>query len=270
MGMAVDTEAVPKIRFSDPALYTVWGNSNGILLPHGEPFEPIPNIRTGRAYALEETIRTPYTQSWSLRIQRELMQDWYFQVAYVGNISVGGWRAMNLDQLEMRQNGFLEGFLAAQRNLAANNDPLVGESTGVFGQLWSALPAGSARTGQYSNIRAGAAAEVVNYLDIYEPAGGQRGDLVKNAGLSDTFFRINPQVADANICDNMSMSTYHGMKLEIGKRFSGGTYLQFNYTLGKALSDYEGGQGQYNDFRDNQNRHQSDRDGVRREPQRAD
>jgi len=253
MGMNISLTGVPKIRFSDPTLYTVWGNSKGILLPVGKPFEPIPYVRQGRAYALAESIRTPYTESWSLRIQREMFRDWYVQIAYVGNTSVGGWRAMNYNQIEMRKNGFLQGFQAAQRNLAANGNPLTGESTGTFGQIFSLLSS-SARSGQYTNITNGVAATVANYLDTYAPTGGQRGDLVKQAGLPITFFRINPQVENATTCDNMSVSTYHSMKLEVGKRFSGGTYLQFNYTLGKGLTDYTGGQGQYNDFRDNENR----------------
>jgi len=41
------------------------------------------------------------------------------RVAYVGNISVGGWHGLNYNQLEIRSNGFLDAFLAAQRNLAA-------------------------------------------------------------------------------------------------------------------------------------------------------
>ena len=253
MGMNVQLTAVPKIRFSDPTLYTVWGDSKGIRLPVGKPFEPIPFVRQGRAYALAETIRTPYTESWSLRIQRELMKDWYLQAAYVGNTSVGGWRAINYNQIEIRKNGFLQGFLAAQRNLAASGDPLVGEPTGTFGQIFSKLSS-SARSGQKTNITNGVVATVADYLDTYAPTGGQRGDLVTQAGLPNTFFRINPQVQNATICDNLSVSTYHAMKLELGKRFSGGTYLQFNYTLGKSLTDYVGGQGQYNDYRDNENR----------------
>ncbi len=253
-GLNLTFTAVPKIRFSDPELYTKWGNSQGILLPGDlTPFAPLPFTRQGRAYALYENIRTPYTQSWSLRIQRELIKDWYLQIAYVGNSSANAWRAPNFNQIEMRSNGFLEGFLAAQRNLAANKDPLVGEPTGIFGQLFSTLPTGSARSGQYASIQQGQAASVANYLDTYVPAGGERGDLITKAGFPNTLFRMNPQVQNASICGNFSHSTYHSMKLEIGKRFSGGTYLQFNYTLGKALSDYTGGQGQYNDYRDNQN-----------------
>jgi hypothetical protein len=118
----------------------------------------------------------------------------------------------------------------------------------VFGQLFSTLPAGSARTGQHNNIQLGQAATVADYLDIYQPAGGIRGDLVTKAGFKNTFFRMNPQVQNASICGNFSHSTYHSMKIR--QALQRRDYLQFNYP-GERPSDYTGGQGQYNDYRDN-------------------
>lgn len=251
-GMNIALQALPFTRFNDPNLYQKVGDKAAILpIPVGKPFAPLPLTREGRAYALAETIRTPYTQSWSLRIQRELAGDWFVQMAYVGNTSVGGWRAINYNQIELRKNGFLEGFLAAQRNLAANGNPNKGESIGVLATLFG--PMKGIPSSQNTNISQGRAATLANFADttVFNKV---RGGLVTAAGLPITFFRINPQVANATIADNLSVSTWHGMKLEVGKRFSQGTYFQFNYTLGKGLTDYVGGQGQYDDFRDNLNR----------------
>jgi len=106
---------------------------------------------------------------------------------------------------------------------------------------------------QNTNIRQGQVARLADYADTYT-LNGDRGGLITAAGLPNTFFRVNPQVQNATIGDNLSVSTWNGMKLEVGKRFSGGTYFQLNYTIGKGLTDYVGGQGQYDDFRDNMNR----------------
>ena len=251
-GMNIDRQAIPFTRFSDPNLYQAVGGKPAILpLPVGKPFAPLPFTREGRAYALDENIRTPYTQSWSLRIQRELVRNWFIQVAYVGNTSVGGWRAINYNQIEIRKNGFFEGFLAAQRNLAATGNANKGESIGVLATLFA--PMGGVPSAQNTNISQGQVATLANYADT-TVFNNVRGGLVTASGLPITFFRVNPQVANATICDNLSVSSWHGMKLEVGKRFSQGTYLQFNYTLGKGLTDYVGGQGQYDDFRDNLNR----------------
>ena len=254
-GMNISLQANPFTRFNDPNLYqTVNGKPAIIPLPVGKPFASLPFTREGRAYALDENIRTPYAESWSLRIQRELGKDWFIEGAYVGNIAVGGWRAINYDQIEIRKNGFLDGFLAAQRNYNANRDPNKGESIGVLATLFA--PMGGIPASQNNNISQGQAAALANFADTTTfPAGtGVRGGLVTQAGLPDTFFRINPQVGGANIADNLSVSTWNGLKLQVGKRFSEGTYFQINYTLGKGLTDYVGGQGLFTDFRDNANR----------------
>jgi hypothetical protein len=179
-------------------------------------------------------------------------RDWFVQVAYVGNTSIGGWRAINYNQIEIRKNGFLDGFLAAQRNLAANGNPNRGESIGILATIFA--PLGGIPSSQNTVISQGRAADLANFADTTTSRSGVRGGLLDLAGLSRTLFRINPQVANATIADNLSVSTWHGMKVEVGKRFSEGTYFQFNYTLGKGLTDFVGGQGQYNDYRDNENR----------------
>ncbi len=252
-GLNINLVAIPFTRFSDPNLYQAVGGKPAILpLPIGKPFDPIPFTRQGRAYAMEETTRTPYTQSWSLRIQRELVKDWFVQAAYVGNISVGGWHGINYNQIEIRKNGFLNGFLAAQRNYSKNGNPNVGEDIGVLKTVFA--PLGGIRSAQYTVISQGQVASLADYADTTTAFNGVRGGLITAAGLPVTFFRLNPQVENANIASNLSVSTWHAMKVEVGKRFSAGTYLQFNYTLGKGLTDWVGGQGLYVDFRDNLNR----------------
>jgi hypothetical protein len=253
-GLSTNLTATPFVRFSDPNLYQEVGGKPAILpLPNpGKPFAPLPFERYGRAYAFNEGTSTPYTQNWSLRIQRELFKDWYIQASYVGNIGVGAWRAININQIEIRSNGFLTGFLAAQRNLAANKNPNIGEDIGVLKQLFA--PLGGIPSSQNTGISQGQAATLADFADTTSLGTGKRGGLVTAAGLPITFFRANPQLQNANVGDNLSNSTWHGMMLEVGKRFSGGTFLQFNYTLGKGLTDYTGGQSMYDDFRDNLNR----------------
>ena len=253
IGTITNLVATPYTRFSDPNLYQTVGGKPAILpLPVGKPFADIPFERQGRAYAADENIGTPYTQSWSLRLQRELGKDWYIQGAYVGNISVGGWRAMNYNQVQIRSNGFLDAFLAAQRNINANGNANKGESIGVLGKLLA--PVGGVPSSFNNVISQGQVGYLADYIDTYTGCTGVRGGCVTAAGFPSTFFRMNPQVQNANIVDNMSVSTWDGLKVDVGKRFSAGTYLQFQYTLGKGLTDYTGGQTLYQDFRDNANR----------------
>jgi hypothetical protein len=186
-----------------------------------------------------------------------LAKNWYVEAAYVGNISVGGWRAINDNQIEIRSNGFLDGFLAAQRNYCPNGptnpctgNPNVGESIGVLSTIFK--PLGGIPTSQNTAISQGQVATLANFADT--TIVGVRGGLLPAAGLKSTFFRVNPQVLNANIASNLSVSTWNAMKIQVGKRFSEGTYFQLNYTLAKGLTDYVGGQSEYDDFRDNLNR----------------
>lgn len=253
-GLNITLTSIPFTRFSDPNMYQQVGGKAPILPLGPVPaiFTPPPFTRQGRAYAYDENIHTPYTQGWSLRIQRQVAKDWYVQAAYVGNHTTGEWRAINYDQIEIRKNGFLDGFLAAQRNLAANGNPNKGEPIGVLATLFA--PLGGIPASQNSTIAQGQVASLANFADTTPLGTGVNGGLVTLVGLPVTFFRLNPQVANASIVSNLSNSTYNGMKLELSKRFSAGTYWQFNYTLGKALTDAIGGQGFYDDFRDNLNR----------------
>jgi len=254
MGLSVDLTAYPNTRFSDANLYQAVGSKAAILpLPVGKPFDTIGFNRSGGAYALDDNIRTPYVQSWSFRIQRELRKDWSLSVAYVGNIGVAAWHSINYNQVQIRNNAFLDAFKAAQRNLAANGNPNKGESIGVIGQIYA--PLGGIPSSMNTYIQQGQVAYMANNIDTTIPSGGTTpGWLLTKAGLPVNYFRANPQVADANVAGNNSVSTFEAMKLELTKRFSAGTTLQFNYTLGKALTDYIGGQTENNPYRDNLNR----------------
>jgi hypothetical protein len=250
----ISLTSIPFTRFSDPNLYQKVGDKPAILPLGPVPaiFTPPPFTREGRAYALDENIHPPYTQNWSLRVQRALSKNWFVQVSYVGNHTVGEWRAINYNQIEIRKNGFLKDFLAAQRNLAASGNPNNGEPIGVLAKLFA--PLGGIPASQYTTISQGQAATLADFADTTPLGTNVRGGLVSAAGLPLTFFRLNPQVANASIASNISNSTYNAMKVEVGKRFSQGTYFQMNYTLSKALTDYIGSQGFYDDFRDNENR----------------
>jgi len=250
IGMNVTSTVYPTgVKFSNIQSSPYWQTYQGapaLLLPVAQPFAPIPFTRQNRAYAMDENIATPYTQSWSLRVQREIGKDWYIQAAYVGNHAVGTWRARNFNQIEIRKNGFLNEFLAAQRNLAANGDPNKGEPLGNLGKLFAPASGGRIPSSFNTYIQQGQVGYLADQIDrvlLY----------TTKAGFPENYFRMNPQVQNANIIGNLSHSTWEGLKVDVGKRFSQGTYIQINYTLGKGLTDYTGGQTVTQDYRDNLN-----------------
>ena len=245
-GTSSQVTLTPFARLSDPDYFS------GGVLPIAIPplFPPLGNVRTSRAYAVDPDLAVPYVQGWALGFERELANDWKIDLNYVGNHAVGMWRANNFNQVNIRNNGFLDAFRIAQANLAANGDPTVGSSLGGLAPLFALVP-----SSQFFLIAQGQAGSLANFLDTTSGFGaGVRGGLVAQAGLPQTFFRFNPQVQNLNIVGNGSHSTWHGLKTTVNRRFNDGLYLQANYTLSKGLTGNVPGQQLFNpDYRDNAN-----------------
>jgi hypothetical protein len=219
-----------------------------VPLPTPTPFAPVGNRRQGFVLAYDPEMRTPYTQSWSLRVQRELFRSTVVQVAYVGNKGTKLYRAIDYNQLRLHDNGFLRDFQAAQRNLAASGNPNTGEDTGNIRRIFA--PLGGIPASFNSFIAQGQAATFAHLIDgVLDPSS----NLLQAAGLPLNFFRANPQFLSAFVLGNNSNSTFHGMKLEVAKRFGNDLQFQVNYTLGKALTDYDGKRFQTDPYRDKNN-----------------
>jgi hypothetical protein len=65
-------------------------------------------------------MHTPYVQNWTLGIQRELRPGTVVEARYVGNKTTHTWRTYALHETNIFENGFLQEFRNAQRNLAIN------------------------------------------------------------------------------------------------------------------------------------------------------
>src|SRR6185436_111205 len=60
----------------------------------------------------------PYVQQWNLGFQREIFPNTAFEVRYVGNRGTKLLRGVDINQVRIFQNGFLNDFLRAQNNLS--------------------------------------------------------------------------------------------------------------------------------------------------------
>jgi len=242
-GASTSVVLTPFITLRDPNLY-------GNILPVATPkvFAPLGFERLSTALTTDPHLATPYVQGWTFGIQRELVSKWTVSATYVGNHSVGTWRSPNFNQVEMRDNGFLEAFKIAQGNLAASGKLTTPNSLGALQPLFALIP-----SSQHTIINQGQAASLADYLDTTTYKTGKRGGLIEQAGLPVTFFRFNPQVSNLYIVGNRTHSTWNAMKLSINRRMQGGVYLQANYTFSKALTDAVPGQGFGDAYRDNAN-----------------
>src|SRR6266567_4916573 len=71
-------------------------------------------------WAINPNLRIPYVQQWSLGYEREITPNMAIEVRYVGNHAIKVFRAEDFNEVNVFENGFLQEFLNAQKNLALN------------------------------------------------------------------------------------------------------------------------------------------------------
>jgi hypothetical protein len=84
------------------------------------PTYPNPGQITDSVNAFNPNLVLGYVQSFTFGLQREINKDTVVEVRYVGNRAVKQWQQYNLNEINLRENGFLNEFKLAQANLQAN------------------------------------------------------------------------------------------------------------------------------------------------------
>ena len=72
----------------------------------------------GTVAGMQDDIRQPYASSWTVGIQRDLGGQRALEVRYNGNRTRNQWLAHNINEVNIFENGFLDEFKNAQRNLS--------------------------------------------------------------------------------------------------------------------------------------------------------
>jgi hypothetical protein len=200
-------------------------------------------------WTFDPNLRVPYVQQWSFGIEREIGSNTAIELRYVGNHAVKVFRALDVNEVNIFENGFLTEFLNAQRNLAINGGTsfLPGAAGTVplpiMASLFAGLPAGSgfSSSGFINNLNnnnVGAMAFTLANSATYRT---NRANLTFNGQPAPNFFLANPNANFSRALTNGSFSNYHSFQAEIRRRLSKGLQLQANYTFSKALSDSDGG-----------------------------
>jgi hypothetical protein len=229
--------------------------AGSILLRTGLPtLSPPPDPTFPRAAAVglqmrdfDPNIRTPYVQSWSFGIQRELDSNTALEVRYVGNRSIGLIQQFQLNEVNIFENGFLDEFIAAQRNLAINRANGRGNNfrnNGLPGQV--ALPIFEGSFGSPTNANFGNANFV---LDLDRGEAGRAANRLATTlsfhnnrvtrGLPANLFLVNPaNLTTVGLQTNGQASYYNGLVTEVRRRLSKGLLLQGSYTWSKSLETF--------------------------------
>lgn len=202
-------------------------------------------------WTFDPNLRVPYVQQWSFGIEREIANNTALEVRYVGNHAIKVFRAVDFNEVNIYENGFLNEFLGAQKNLAINGGTNFAPGAAgtvalpTLSTLFTGLSAANGFSSstfitQLNNNNVGAMAFNLANLATYR---------ANRANLAPNFFLANPNANFARLLTNNSFSTYHSLQAEIRKRMSKGLQLQANYTFSKALTDSEGSQSTLETFR---------------------
>ena len=220
------------------------------------PSFPLAAIAGNSVNDFSSNLKVGYVQSWDIGFQRELSRDTVMELRYVGNHGTDLWRTINLNEVNIFENGFLSEFKTAESNLALarKSNPTSNQYFGLAGQ--SPLPI--IVTALASNTDATTATQI---------AQGQAGALANAIATNATrlgrltaakypvnLFQVNPTLLTgaANLLVNGGNSNYHGMQIEVRRRLSKGFLMGANYTWSHSIANEfsNGVGGSYTTLRD--------------------
>ncbi len=216
------------------------------------PTYPLAVLPGNSIFDYNPDIKSRYVESWNVGFQRSLTPDTVLEVRYVGNRSARAWTALNLNEVNVVENGFNTQFLAAQNNLAIANGVTVPQlatlntlkstnffNTGLPGQqaipIISTALANSGNSQLANWVAQGQSGALANSI-----AGntGQMARLVA-ANYPANLFQVNPATggSNANLTTNQGGSTYNSMQVELRRRLARGVLAGASYAWSHSLYD---------------------------------
>jgi Carboxypeptidase regulatory-like domain len=221
----------------------------------------------GVANAVAPKLQIPRVDQYSIGIQREFFGNTVFEARYVGSRSNNLARGVDLNQIDIFNNGFLADFQKAQANLAltgttafCNPVTVVGcqaltifqnGGTGSAGRL--AVGAGVTAATFNTQLRNGTVADLAQLFITNNLNNHPTLALPSNTPF--VKFYQNPNIGQIELFTNAGYYKYNSLQLEVRRRFSDGLYLQANYTFSKNLTDTVGTSQQlFEPYLDNNNK----------------
>jgi hypothetical protein len=206
-------------------------------------------------------LKTPYVMSWTFGWQRELSKDTVIEARYVANKNIQPWAGVQVNELNIVENGFLNEFKLAMANLQANiaagrgsNFKYYGAGTGtsplpITLAYWSAIPASQATDPTKYTSSNFSSSTYVNYLAAQNPAPTSYANALATssatfrsnaltAGLPANEFYVDPTNAAGGsyMLSNGGWNWYNSLQIELRRRLAKGLLVQGNYVFSKGLT----------------------------------
>ena len=224
----------------------------------------------------KQDLSVPYVLEWHLAVQREIGARITVEARYVGNHGVKLYRTSNNNELNILNNPFTDAagnkvanvlteFNDAVNNLAicqANAAACTAAQTaagiakptannfadwGLAGQIQLPIlntlfqgfsPGSASGFASPAFVTALTPSQGVNLASMFNTLRTSPTYAANRKLFPLNFFVPMPWASNVNYVDNSSYSTYHGLELEMRRRFSSGIYFVANYTFSKTLGDF--------------------------------
>ena len=210
---------------------------------------------TNVAFLIDPNMQLPRVEQYNFGIQREIGFKSVLEIRYVGNRSHELIRTVDLNQVDIRNNGFLPDYIRARSNLLLTGNPACTPLQNAGCQTLTVFPqlanGGSLNTAAVRNLLLnGSVADLARrYVTL-----GQTGSVQ---------ILPNPNMGILDLLGNLGESNYNALQVELRRRLSSGLLLQANYTFQKTLDNISPGNPGINSedqtrvaaFLDNQNQH---------------
>lgn len=196
------------------------------------------------AFAIDPNLQTQRNMEYNIGIQREIGFNTAIEIRYVGGRSNSLVRGVDVNQVDLTSNGFLQDFINARNNCriqAASVGRTLSQGCDDVGNL--GLP-GQVDLPVFAQLAGGG---LTNDPTITgNVAAGNAADLAviyfTNRLEGNVQFRANPFIGPGDILYNGGRYRYNALQAEIRRRFTQGLSFQANYTFQKTLTDVQGDQ----------------------------
>ena len=201
----------------------------------------------------DPNLKMGYTQSWSFGIQRELTKNMALEIRYVGNHGTNLWQQLNLNEVNIFENGFLNEFKIAQNNLriaraitptsnnfgnqglpGQQNIPIISTALGTTNDVNFATTIQRGGAGSLANSIAFNATRMNNLIN----ANLVPFVTLPNGARVSNFFIVNPLATGGSfLVTNGGHTIYHAAQVEVRRRLSDGLLFDGSYTFAKSLTN---------------------------------
>jgi hypothetical protein len=207
---------------------------------------------------MNPNIAQPYTESWNFGIQRALGKSNAIEVRYIGNRGIHQWMALNLNEVNIFENGFLQQFESAQNALATNGSggkSFQGPagSTPILDAAFQGNTAGgysdggfitNLQHGQVGTMAAGLTqpfGDTGQYfcnLTQFAPCAANTGYTGSGGPYPSNLFQVNPYQAGNAVgyLTSAGYSNYNALEVEFRQQNWHGMHFTGNWTWSRSFA----------------------------------